>query len=164
MSTKYYFTRKGLEKLRTQIANLEKKLRDLQSQSAYVAEVGGDQWHDNASYEHLVIDLRGIDKRLNDAHDCLNQAIIVDPPTRFDQVSIGTRVKIVRDGMEVEWNIVGFGESDSTMNMIAYNTPLASLIMGKRKGEVIIGKIAGREVEIEIIDIAKGGDGDVCSS
>jgi transcription elongation GreA/GreB family factor len=123
-----------------------------------VAEVGGDQWHDNAAYESLVIDIRGIDRRLSEAHQALNNAILVEVPTSFDRVTIGTRVKIVRDGEEMMWEIVGFGESDPDNNMLAYNTPLASLIMGKRKGEVVTGTIAGRKTKIEILEITKGGE------
>lgn len=158
MDGKFYFTRRGIAKLRKAIQELEKKLRDLQLQTAHVAEVGGDQWHDNASYDLLVIDIRGMDRRLSDAQEALNKATLVDPPTNFDKVTIETRVKIVRDGQEMTWEIVGFGESDPDRNMLAYNTPIAVLIMGKRKGEVVSGTIAGRQTEIEILDITKGGE------
>lgn len=164
MNGKIYFTRRGLTKLQKEIEKLEKNLKDLQSQTAYVAEVGGNQWHDNAAYDSLVIDIRGIDRRLADAHQVLNGATLVESPTSFDKVTIGTRVKIVRDNEEMSWEIVGFGESDPDLNILAYNTPLASLIMGKRKGEVISGKIAGRKTEIEILEIMKGGEKDVSSS
>lgn len=59
MSGRFYFTRRGLAKLHKEIEKLEKKLQDLQSQTAHVAEVGGNQWHDNAAYESLIIDIRG---------------------------------------------------------------------------------------------------------
>lgn len=156
MNGKFYFTRRGLTKLHKEIEQLENKLKELQSQTAYVAEVGGDQYHDNASYEMLTIDIRGMDHRLSDAHQCLNQAILIEPPMNFDKVTIGTRVRIVRDGDETTWEIVGFGESDPDRKMLAYNTPLASLVMGKRKGEVVSGVIAGRKTEIEILEISKG--------
>lgn len=158
MNGKFYFTRRGIKKLLKEIEELEKKLQDLQAQTAHVAEVGGDQWHDNASYDLLVIDIRGMDRRLSDAHQALNSAILVESPTNFDKVTIGTRVKIVRDGEEMTWEIVGFGESDPDNDMLAYNTPLALLIMGKRKGEVVTGTIAGRTTEIEILEITKGGE------
>lgn len=158
MDSRLYFTRRGLKKLHDEIQALEKKLQDLQSQTAHVAEVGGDQWHDNAAYESLVIDIRGIDRRLFDAHQVLNNAVLVEMPTNFDEVTIGTRVKIVYDGEEMTWEIVGFGESDPDNNMLAYNTPLASLIMGKKKGEVVTGMIAGRKTNIEILEIMKGGE------
>jgi transcription elongation factor GreA len=156
MNKKFYFTRRGLTKLHKEIEELEKKIQELQSQTAYVAEVGGDQYHDNASYEMLVIDIRGMDRRLSDAHRCLNQAILVEPPVSFNKVTIGARVRIVRDGEEITWEIVGFGESDPDRNMLAYNTPLASLIIGKHKGEVVDGIIAGRQTEIEVLEISKG--------
>jgi transcription elongation factor GreA len=157
MNGKFYFTRYGLTKLHREIEDLEKKIRSLQSQIAYVADVGGDQYHDNASYEMLVIDIRGMDHQLSDVHQVLNNAILVEPPTNFDKVTIGTRVRIIRDDKEMTWEIVGFGESDPDNGMLAYNTPLASLIMGKRKGEVVSGTIAGRKTEIEILEITKGG-------
>lgn len=164
MNGRFYFTRRGLAKLHREIEELEKKLQDIQSQTAHVAEVGGDQWHDNAAYESLVIDIRGMDRRLADAHQVLNIATLVEPPTNFDKVTIGTKVKIVRDGEEMAWEIVGFGESDPDRNMLAYNTPLASLIMGKHKGEVVSGTITGRQTEIEVLEITKGSEEDVRGS
>lgn len=164
MSEKLYFTRQGLKKLQKEIEELEKKLQDLQSQIANVAEVGGDQWHDNASYDLLVIDIRGMDRRLVDAHQSLNKSVLVNDPKIFDQVAIGTRVKIAQDGKEMFWEIVGFGESDPDQNMIAYNTPLASLIMGKRREELINGTIVGKNTQIKILEILKGGIKDVCNS
>ncbi len=158
MSGKFYFTRRGINKLLKEVEELEKKLQDLQAQTAHVAEVGGDQWHDNASYELLVIDIRGMDRRLSDARQALNNATLVEVPSSFDKVTIGTRVRIIRDGEEMTWEIVGFGESDPDNNMLAYNTPLASLVMGKQKGEVVVGTIAGRQTEIEILEITGGGE------
>lgn len=158
MSEKLYFTARGLEKIRQEIKELEKQLQNLQSQTAHVAEVGGDQWHDNAAYDSLVIDIRGVDRRLSNAHQNLNMATIAETPTDFDKVVIGTKVKITRNGKEDTWNIVGFGESDPDRNMLAYNTPLASLIMRKNKGEVVHGVIAGKQTEIKILDIMKGDE------
>ncbi|MFH1773210.1 MAG: hypothetical protein ABH818_02570 [Patescibacteria group bacterium] len=45
-------------------------------------------------------------RRFADAHQSLNRATLVDPPTNFDKVTIGTRVKIVRDSEEMMWEIV----------------------------------------------------------
>mgnify|MGYP001559086143 CR=1 FL=1 len=162
MSERFYFTRRGLAKLQKEVKELEKKLQDLQSQSAYVAEIGGNQYHDNSSYEMLVVDLRGIDWLLTDAHYRLNQAMVVGPAINTDRVAIGTRVKIMRDGKEFTWEIAGFGESDPDLKILAYNTPLASLLIGKGEGDVVTGTIAGNQTEIEILEISKGGRGEEC--
>lgn len=164
MNGKFYFTRRGLAKLQGEIKELGKKLQELQSQTAYVAEVGGDQWHDNAAYESLVIDIRGIDRRLSNAHQMLSRAVLIEPPTNSDSVTIGIQVKIMRDNKEMTWKIVGFGESDPDRNMLAYNTPLASLMMSRHRGEVVSGIIAGKQTEIEVLEIINGGEEDVYSS
>ncbi|MDP3875097.1 MAG: GreA/GreB family elongation factor [bacterium] len=164
MSERFYFTRRGLANLHEKIEGLKKKLNDIQSQVAYVAEICGDQWHDNPAYKSLEIDIQQMDRRLADAYQVLSKVTIVEPPTNFDRVTIGTRVKVIYDGEEMRLEIVSFGESDPDCGMIAYNTPIASLIIGKRRGEVVSGTIAGRQTEIEVLEITKGGEEDVHSS
>jgi len=163
-SERLYFTRRGLAILHNKIEELKEKLRDLESQAAHIAEVSGDQWHDNPTYNSLEIDIRSIDHRIFNERQVLNKAILVEAPINFDRVAIGTKVKISRDSEEITLEIAGFGESDPGRNAIAYNTPLASLIMGRRKGEVVSGIIAGKKTEIEILEIAKRDEENVCDS
>lgn len=157
MEDKVYFTRRGLSKLHKEIKELEANLQRLQSQVSYVSDVGGDKDHDNASYEMLVIDIRGVNHRIASAYENLNKATLVDSPTNLNRVNIGTCVKVIQDGKEKIWNIVGFGESDPNSGMLAYNTPLASLIMGKEEGDTVIADIAGKKTKIEVLEISKGG-------
>lgn len=158
MNEKLFFTRRGLVKFHKKIEEMEKRLQYLQSQIAYVAEVGGNQWHDNAAYESLVIDIREMDRRIACEYQILNKVILVNPLKNFDKITIGAKVKIIRDGKKITWEIVGFGESSPNHNMLAYNTPLASLIMGKCKGETIIGIIAGKQTKIQVLEITKGSE------
>ncbi len=157
MSEKLYFTNRGLSKLRKEIEVLEKALQDLQAQVAHVAEVGGNQWHDNASYDALVIDIRGADWRLGQAMQSLKRAVLVGLPANFDRVAIGTRVKLSRDGEEMVFEVAGFGEFDEELDLIAYNTPLVSPIMGKAVGETVTCYIAGKKTELKILEISRGG-------
>ena len=156
MSTVLYFTRRGLKKLQEEVHRLERKLREIQAQTGEAAETGGNQWHDNASYESLVIETRAVDRQLSDAHDALNRARIFDPPANFNKVTIGTNVRILKNGKEMLWKIVGYGESDPSQGMLAYNTPLALMIMRKEEGDVVSGTIAEQLVEIEILEIMAG--------
>lgn len=157
MNKRLYFTKNGLKKLKKEIDKLTKKIVELQSQTAYVAEVGGNQYHDNASYEMLTIDIRGIDHRISEAYHCLNKAVLVEAPENTERVSIGTRVNILENEREEIWEIAGFGESDMSRKIVAYNTPLASLLIGKHEGDIIKGIIAGKHTTIEILKISIGG-------
>ena len=158
MSEKLYFTKRGLSKLQNEIEKLERALQHLQSQVAHVAEVGGNQWHDNASYDALVIDIRGADWRLGQAMQSLKQAVLIGPPVNFDHVAIGTRVKLSRDGEEMVFEVAGYGEFDEELDLIAYNTPLVSPIMGKAAGETVTCYIGGKKTELKILEISKGGE------
>lgn len=159
MSMKLYFTRVGFEKLRKEIDSLTMRLNELQAQTAHVAEVGGDQYHDNASYDLLVIDIRGVDGRLSAAHKALNNAVIIDSPRQTDKVRIGTKVCVIDlgDNQESVWNIAGFGESDPDINVLAYNTPLGAMLMGKKEGEVAERVIGGKAVKMKIKKIELRG-------
>jgi len=158
MSEKLFFTKRGLSKLQAEIEVLEKRLQNLQTQVANVCDVGGNQWHDNASYDALLIDIRGADWRLGQAVQSLKQIELVSPPTNFDRVLIGTRVKISMDGEEMTFEVAGHGESDDELDLISYNTPLVSLIMGKAIGEIATGYIGGKRRELKILEISKGGE------
>ncbi len=145
---KFYFTRDGLSELRKRLDKLERELQKLEEkQTSFGSE------------EILPIDTgRGMYRQLDYINKCLSLAVIVDPPTSFDRVTIGTRVRVIRDGEEAIWNIVGFSESrikDENNLFLSYNTPLASLVMGKRENEVVTGIIAGRQTEVEIVEISK---------
>lgn len=49
----YYLTKKGWNSLLQRIADPEVRVRTIQASSAEAAEVGGNQYHDNSSYEML---------------------------------------------------------------------------------------------------------------
>lgn len=153
MSQTLYFTEKGLVKYQAEIQKVQDELTALQSRIADVAETGGNQWHDNASYDYVTAEIRQNDKRLGDMIRILRQGTVVSKTTSNECVDIGTKVKVLWNGDEQEWQIGGYGESDFDHNVIAYNTPLASLIMGKKGGETVTGEIARRKVTIQIISI-----------
>lgn len=152
MAEPLYFTTTGLSKMQKQAEELEQKLQGLEAQMSEAAEVGGNQWHDNFSYEQLTQQIRAIDHRLKDVRHNLNQAVLVGKPDG-SRVAIGTRVKIQFESDEEEWLIGGFGESDPDSGIIAYNTQLAKVLLGKTVGEKTTELIGDRNVEICIIEI-----------
>lgn len=159
MNTKIYFTRKGYENARARIDNLEARLRELQAGVGDAAETGGNQWHDNAAYEQLVIDIRGVDALLRAEHEALNNAEIIDPHKSSTTVSVGSTVTLRFENGDVEkFEIAGHGESDAEQSIIAYNTPLALILLGGTQGSVRRGKIGPKIREVTIISIERLGE------
>ncbi len=60
---------------------------------------------------------------------------LVEPAKNPTTVCIGAKIIITRNGMEESWEIVGYDESDPDHGKLAYNTPLAQPIIGKKVGE-----------------------------
>lgn len=148
-----YFTPAGVAKMRRKAEELEQWLQKLESQISEAAETGGNQWHDNFAYEQLTREIATTDRQLVDIHQTINRTVMTEKPTGR-VVAIGVKAKIRFNGEEEEWEIGGFGESDPDNGIIAYNTPLARLIMGKAATEQVQGQIGENKVTIEIVAIS----------
>lgn len=74
-------------------------------------------------------------------------AQLMEPPSEPDAVTFGTRVTIIRnDGRTQVFSIVGEDESDPSQGYIAYTSPMARALTGKRVGEFV--EIPGGEAEV----------------
>jgi transcription elongation GreA/GreB family factor len=72
-------------------------------------------------------------------------------PAHADVVAFGSRVAIQRDdGRRQTFRIVGEDEADPRGGSIAYVSPLARRLMGKRVGEAV--EMDGHEIEIVAIE------------
>ncbi len=152
---KLYFTRKGFDAFMKQIDGVNTEITRLQAKLGEAAEIGGNQWHDNASYETITNDVREqglIIKRLRAPID-QNPYEILDPPKSTEYVDIGTKVHFLMNGEEFNLLIGGYGESDIDNDIVAYNTPLGDAVLGKKSGEKFKAPINKRDKEFEILHI-----------
>ena len=140
MTEKIYFTRLGMRKYLDDIIKMEDELKKLYERLAYIAEVGGDQYHDNFSYEQQMNEIHMKDDYLSKMKKQLINFEVFDPIGNADYVRIGAKVTIEKDNKEETWEVVGFGESDPENGKIAYNSPLAKSLMGKEEGDEITFK------------------------
>ena len=153
MNEKHYLTRRDHLKLAKQIEAVERRLREKQLSSGEIADTGGNQWHDNAGYDNLVIEIRGINEQLTKLHRVMNACSVVEIPSSADKVAIGTEVVITVSGEEQQWSIVGYDSSDIDNGLLAYNTPIARQILGARVGETRVIKIHGSPAQVKVLSI-----------
>lgn len=139
------FTQSDVQKLREEIEELEKRL---QFQSSSRAAIGGSK----ALQRLIADDVRKTSRQLAEKRRALANAVLVESPANPDVVAIGVLAKISRDEEEEEWEIVG-GESDFARGLLSCRSPLAQLIMGKSKGDVVAGTIAGKPVVVKVLGI-----------
>lgn len=152
---KIYFTQRGIDLFLQKIKRDEDVISEMFSRLGHLAEVGGDQYHDNFSYEQQTMELRMLSGKINEDYKVLENASIIKDSDKRDKSSvfIGATVKIEFNQDIQLWNILGYGESDPKNRNIAYNTPLGSALMGKKINDVFDYNINSRKVKIKILSI-----------
>ncbi|HEY8947347.1 MAG TPA: GreA/GreB family elongation factor [Rhizomicrobium sp.] len=65
-----------------------------------------------------------------------------------DDIAFGSTVVISRKGREQRFRIVGVDEADPANGLISFRSPLAAVLIGARKGDVIEAKEPLGEIEI----------------
>ena len=136
--TTVFFTPHGYQSYLERLERLDQELSALQAKVQNACEVGGDVWHDNASYEHLCEDIRVADRRLSEASAILQDHRVVPIPTSPRHVMIGVEVLLNIDGESKSYKIGGYGEGEPTNNKITYLSPLAQTLIRHTVGETVI--------------------------
>jgi transcription elongation factor GreA len=150
---KLLFTPRGIEKQKQKIVELTQKMDKLKIQLAEMADVCGDEWHDNFTFEQTIIQVADLEHFINEEQEILNQAALVLPPTYNEKAAVGHRVKIRLGDKEMTYNIAGYGESDPLTDILAYDAPIAKAIMGTRVGAKRELELDGRKTTVEILAI-----------
>jgi transcription elongation GreA/GreB family factor len=122
---------------------LEKALADSQ-QALKAAQAIADANERRHALELAARDVRYFAERVA-------SAVPQPKPADTIVVAFGSKVTILRDdGRRQTFQIVGEDEADPRGGSIAYVSPLAHLLIGKRIGEVV--EIDGREIEVVAVE------------
>ncbi len=137
---RFYFTEKGYQKLMEEIERLDKLLKNDIAKEIATAAAHGDL-KENGEYHaakekqaQTAAKLRQLQERYSGANVVRKDELLPE-----ESVTFGKRIKIreTKTGKERECTILGDGETDPELGIIAYNSPLASALIGHHKGEVV---------------------------
>ncbi len=144
---KNYITPPGFHKLKEEYNQLLTVERPKIVETVAWAASNGDR-SENADYIYGKRRLREIDRRLHFLQSRIEYAIVVDPlQLSGDKVVFGSTVTIVNeDDTEQTYQIVGQDEFDIKHGKISWKSPVATALLGKKKGdEVRVSKPGGDE-------------------
>jgi transcription elongation factor GreA len=68
------------------------------------------------------------------------------------KIDMGSKVKVLVNGKEKEYEIVSFNEADPLSGKISNESPLGMAFLGKKKGEEVIAETPKGEIKYKIID------------
>jgi transcription elongation factor GreA len=113
--------------------------------------LNGD-FSENAAYQIAKGRLRGLNQRIIETEDHLKNAVII-APSQNGRVVLGSRVTVEVNGKIKTFLILGSAETNPGQGVISRNSPIGSLLMGRRAGDRVKLKLKDRETEYEILKI-----------
>jgi transcription elongation factor GreA len=150
-------TRRGAEKLRTELQRLKSVDRHAVIQAIAEARAQGDL-SENAEYE-AAKDRQGfIEGRIKEIEGKLSSAQIIDPSELHadGRVVFGATVELADEdsGDEAVYQIVGDDEADLKQGMISVSSPIARALIGKEAGDVAQVVAPGGVRRYEIVKVS----------
>jgi len=151
----FFFTEKGYIKLMEEIEKLDRLLKNDIAKEIATAAAHGDlkengEYHAAKEKQTMTAaKLRSLQERYSGANVVRREELLPE-----EAVTFGKRIKIreIKSGAERECTILGDGEADPDQGIIAYNSPLASSLIGHKKGETVEVRLPAGLRTYEILD------------
>ena len=152
----YFLTENGYKKLQEEIEKLDRYLKNDIAKEIAAAAAHGDlkengEYHAAKEKQALTAaKLRILQERFSGTN-----VVRKDELLPVEAVTFGKRIKIrdTKTGNERVCTILGEGETDPENGIIAYNSPLASSLIGHSKGETVDVKLPVGVKTFEILEV-----------
>ena len=139
-----YATAEGARRLREELDHLWRVQRPQVTRAVAEAAAQGDR-SENAEYIYGKKQLREIDRRVRYLRKRLEGLVVVTrPPDDRDRIYFGAWVRLEdEDGGEIEIRIVGPDEIDAARRHVSMDSPLARVLMGRRRDDEVTAEVPG---------------------
>lgn len=150
-----YYTKEGLDKLKSELQTLKTKGRsDIAKQIAEARDKG--DLSENAEYD-AAKDAQGhLEAKIAQLEDLMSNARLLDE-SKVDTsaVSILSKVTIKnkKNGASFTYTLVSEEEADLKAGKISTQSPIGKGLLGKKKGDTAQVKTPAGEIEFEIVNI-----------
>ena len=152
-----YYTKEGLDKLRSELNHLKDVERPNASKAIAEARDKGDL-SENAEYDAAKEAQGMLEMRISKLEETLSNARVIDE-SQLDnsKVLVLSKVKIKNqlNGMEMDYTLVADGEADLASGKISVNSPIGKGLLGKSVGEVAQINVPSGVINFEIIEISR---------
>ncbi len=127
-----YFTAEGLKKLKDELDYLKTtKNKEIIKLIAEAAAFG--DLKENASYHDARDKMAFLRMRVAELEGAINEAVVSEKE-ETGKVQIGSKIKILFDGEEKEYDIVSSSEANILKNKMSYQSPLGQKLIGQKVG------------------------------
>ncbi len=149
-----YITEEGLQKLREELAELNKQKIKLAEVIAYARSLG--DLSENAEYHAAKHEQGLLMAKINDIEDKIARAVIVDT-TQMDtsEVRLGVSVRLLNEKLkkEITYTIVSPVEADLSSGKLSTQSPVGQALLGKKVGDVVEVNVPAGTLRLKILEI-----------
>ena len=152
MAEKQKYTKEGFKKLQDEYEYLTQvRMEEIKVAIAEARSFG--DLSENAEYDAAKNEQTKCFTRIKELEELIQHAIVVEESDN-GTVGLGSGVKILRNGVECEYKIVGSNEADPFENKISDRSAVGAALIGKKKGDVVHATThTGKVIEIKILDV-----------
>jgi transcription elongation factor GreA len=154
MSEIIYLTPAGKAKLEAELKELTGPRRlEIAKRLKFAIDQG--DLSENADYKSAKEDQSFLEGRVQELEAVLSDAVVVDTEEPGGKVQIGSRVTVQEEDFPEEtYLIVGAKEAKPREKKISYGSPIASALMGYRKGKTVDVKLPnGAKLKLKILKV-----------
>lgn len=154
MAVEQKYTKEGFKKLQDEYDYLTKvRMEEIKIAIAEARSFG--DLSENAEYDEAKNEQTKCFTRIKELEQLIQNAIVVEESDN-GTIGLGMSVRILRDGIESEYKIVGSNEADPFENKISDRSPIGAAIIGKKAGDVVYATTnKNKVIEIKILDVFK---------
>ena len=152
------YTKEGLQALQDELRERQTVKREEIKDAIATARSFGDL-AENSEYDEARNEQAKNEARILELQVLIDNALVVDE-TAIDTsvVSIGSTVKVLQAGEEIEYDIVGSNEADPFSFKISDLSPIGKALMGSHAGKELSVETPVGEIKITVLAVSRTKD------
>ena len=155
MAEKQRYTREGFLKLQEEYDLLTKVKREEVKKAIAEARSFGDL-SENSEYDEARNEQAKIETRIKELEELMRNAEISNDDDMDEGiVGLGSTVKVVTNGKEVVYSIVGSNEANPFENKISDMSLIGKALIGKKMGDELEIKTNAGQVVIKVLEVSR---------
>ena len=144
-------TEEGLEKLKTNLADIKVKLKDVAGRIKEAKDLG--DLSENAEYHEAKNEQAFLYGKELQIEQKIRNAKVIGGKNCSDVVEAGCTAEVENEGEKMKFQIVGSTESDPGAGKISIDSPIGSALAGHKAGETVSVTVPAGETKYKILNI-----------
>ena len=155
MAEKQMYTKEGFEKLKAEYKLLTKVKREEVKKAIAEARSFGDL-SENSEYDEARNEQAKIENRIKELEELIQNAEISNEDDIDESViGLGSFVKMILNGNETAYSIVGSNEANPFENKISDMSLIGKALIGKTAGSELQIKTNAGQVDIKVLEVTR---------